>query len=42
MSFNSSYDYFDGQIDPCTHEYKTETELTDRRSWHRDDEYPSR
>ncbi len=37
--FKSSYGYFDGQIDPYTHEYKTETELTDRRSWHRNDEY---
>ncbi|MGF1585584.1 MAG: arylsulfatase [Bacteroidales bacterium] len=37
--FKSSYGYFDGQIDPYTHEYKTETELTDRRSWHRDDQY---
>ena len=37
--FRSSYGYFDGQIDPYTHEYKTETELTDRRSWHRNDEY---
>ncbi|WP_439484299.1 arylsulfatase B [Cyclobacterium plantarum] len=37
--FQSSYGYFDGQIDPYTHEYKTETELTERRSWHRNDEY---
>ncbi|MGM0531019.1 MAG: sulfatase-like hydrolase/transferase [Bacteroidota bacterium] len=37
--FQSSYGYFDGQIDPYTHEYKTETDLTDRRSWHRNDEY---
>ena len=37
--FQSSYGYFDGQIDPYTHEYKTVTELTDRRSWHRNDEY---
>jgi arylsulfatase A-like enzyme len=37
--FQSSYGYFDGQIDPYTHEYKTETALTDRRSWHRNDEY---
>ena len=37
--FQSSYGYFDGQIDPYTHEYKTETELTLRKSWHRDDEY---
>src|SRR5690554_1982710 len=37
--FQSSYGYFDGQIDPYTHEYKTETELTDRQSWHRNDEY---
>jgi arylsulfatase A-like enzyme len=37
--FDRSYGYFDGQIDPYTHEYKTETNLTDRRSWHRDDRY---
>ncbi len=37
--FQSSYGYFDGQIDPYTHEYKTETELTGRQSWHRNDEY---
>lgn len=37
--FQSSYGYFDGQIDPYTHEYKMETKLTDRRSWHRNDEY---
>lgn len=37
--FRSSYGYFDGQIDPYTHEYKTETKLTERRSWHRNDEY---
>lgn len=37
--FQSSYGYFDGQIDPYTHEYKTETELTSRESWHRDDKY---
>ncbi|MDX1618470.1 MAG: arylsulfatase, partial [Balneolaceae bacterium] len=37
--FNSSYGYFDGQIDPYTHNYKTETELTSRRSWHRNDEF---
>jgi arylsulfatase A-like enzyme len=37
--FQSSYGYFDGQIDPYTHEYKTETELTDRKSWHRNDQY---
>jgi arylsulfatase A-like enzyme len=37
--FMSSYGYFDGQIDPYTHEYKTETELTSRKSWHRNDEY---
>lgn len=37
--FQSSYGYFDGQIDPYTHEYKTETELTKRESWHRNDEY---
>jgi len=32
--FQSSYGYFDGQIDPFTHEYKT-----GRKSWHRNDEY---
>lgn len=32
--FQSSYGYFDGQIDPYTHEYKT-----GRRSWHRNDEF---
>jgi arylsulfatase A-like enzyme len=37
--FQSSYGYFDGQIDPYTHEYKTETELTSRESWHRNDKY---
>ena len=37
--FESSYGYFDGQIDPYTHEYKAETELTDRKSWHRNDIY---
>lgn len=37
--FQSSYGYFDGQIDPYTHNYKSETELTERRSWHRNDEY---
>lgn len=37
--FESSYGYFDGQIDPYTHEYKTETKLTSRKSWHRNDEY---
>ncbi|MFW6290107.1 MAG: sulfatase-like hydrolase/transferase [Mariniphaga sp.] len=37
--FQSSYGYFDGQIDPYTHEYKTETKLTKRESWHRNDEY---
>lgn len=37
--FQSSYGYFDGQIDPYTHEYKTETKLTSRESWHRNDEY---
>ncbi len=37
--FQSSYGYFDGQIDPYTHEYKMETKLTERRSWHRNDEY---
>jgi len=37
--FQTSYGYFDGQIDPYTHEYKQETKLTDRRSWHRNDEY---
>lgn len=37
--FQTSYGYFDGQIDPYTHEYKKETELTSRKSWHRNDEY---
>ena len=37
--FKSSYGFFDGQIDPYTHEYKKETKLTSRRSWHRNDEY---
>lgn len=37
--FETSYGYFDGQIDPYTHEYKTETKLTSRQSWHRNDEY---
>ena len=37
--FQSSYGYFDGQIDPYTHEYKQETELTSRKSWHRNDKY---
>lgn len=37
--FQSSYGYFDGQIDPYTHEYKTETKFTSRKSWHRNDEY---
>lgn len=37
--FESSYGFFDGQIDPYTHEYKAETKLTSRRSWHRNDEY---
>lgn len=35
--FQSSYGYFDGQIDPYTHEYKRETPLIGRRSWHRND-----
>ncbi len=37
--FQSTYGYLDGQIDPYTHEYKTETKLTSRQSWHRNDEY---
>ncbi len=37
--FQSSYGFFDGQIDPYTHEYKMETKLTSRRSWHRNDQY---
>ncbi|MDN3686260.1 sulfatase-like hydrolase/transferase [Cyclobacterium jeungdonense] len=37
--FDQSYGYFDGQIDPYTHEYKTETAQTDRKSWHRNDHY---
>lgn len=32
--FDSSYGYFDGQIDPYTHHYKTGV-----RSWHRNDQY---
>ena len=32
--FDSSYGYFDGQIDPYTHRYKN-----GRRSWHRNDEF---
>lgn len=31
--FQSTYGYFDGQIDPYTHEYKS-----GRKSWHRDDQ----
>jgi arylsulfatase A-like enzyme len=37
--FQSSYGYFDGQIDPYTHEYKMEANFTERRSWHRNDQY---
>lgn len=37
--FKSSYGYFDGQIDPYTHEYKAKTKFTDLKSWHRNDEY---
>jgi arylsulfatase A-like enzyme len=37
--FRSSYGYFAGQIDPYTHEYKTENEEARRSSWHRNDEY---
>jgi arylsulfatase A-like enzyme len=37
--FRSSYGYFHGQIDPYTHEYKTETDLASRESWHRNDDY---
>ncbi|MDZ7691970.1 MAG: sulfatase-like hydrolase/transferase [Balneolaceae bacterium] len=37
--FESSYGYFDGQIDPYTHNYKMETDRTSRQSWHRNDEY---
>ena len=37
--FESSYGYFDGQIDPYTHEYKRETEFTQYQSWHRNDEF---
>lgn len=37
--FRSSYGYFTGQIDPYTHEYKQETALTGKRSWHRNDVY---
>ncbi|MFH5885432.1 sulfatase-like hydrolase/transferase [Halalkalibaculum sp. DA3122] len=36
---DSSYGYFDGQIDPYTHNYKMKTKLTSRKSWHRNDEY---
>lgn len=37
--FQSSYGYFAGQIDPYTHEYKTENEQARRQTWHRNDEY---
>lgn len=37
--FQTSYGFLDGQIDPYTHEYKTETPLTGRESWHRNDEF---
>jgi len=37
--FQSSYGYFAGQIDPYTHEYKTEIEQARRQTWHRNDEY---
>lgn len=37
--FSSSYGYFDGQIDPYTHEYKRESQFTSYQSWHRNDEY---
>ena len=35
----SSYGYFDGQIDSFNHEYKTGTDLTERRCWHQHDAY---
>lgn len=37
--FQSSYGYFAGQIDPYTHEYKTENEQASRQSWHRNDKF---
>lgn len=37
--FQSSYGYFDGQIDPYTHNYKKENKSNGRKSWHRNDEY---
>ena len=37
--FQSSYGYFDGQIDPYTHEYKRENKEAGTRSWHRNDEF---
>jgi arylsulfatase A-like enzyme len=37
--FHNSYGYFASQIDPYTHEYKAETKVTSRKSWHRNDEY---
>lgn len=37
--FASSYGYFDGQIDPYTHEYKRESQFTTFQTWHRNDQY---
>lgn len=39
--FHTSYGYFDGQIDPYTHEYKPDIAIPDRRtrSWHRNDTF---
>lgn len=37
--FQSSYGYFDGQIDPYTHEYKRKNKEAGTRSWHRNDEF---
>ena len=39
--FHTSYGYFDGQIDPYTHEYKPDISFPERRtrSWHRNDEF---
>jgi arylsulfatase A-like enzyme len=37
--FQSSYGYFDGQIDPYTHHYKRESRPTGSQSWHRNDKY---
>lgn len=40
--FRSSYGYYDGQIDPYTHTYKTENKkgnIMTSKSWNRNDEY---